>query len=197
MNIKRWIVASLALTVTLGAADLSHVAAQTRVAIVDIGKVFKNHPQFSSQLAALKQEADQFKSQAVQQQQNLMQRGEALSQYQPDSEDYRTEETRLAQESASLQLSQRDKMRSLMQQEARLHYNTYAQVYKAISDYCDANSVQLVLRYNSTQMDPKNPSSVMQKVNGSVIFHNQQNDITTAIIDSLKQSTASLESNLK
>ena len=34
------------------------VEAQTKVALCDVGMIFKNHPEFSQKLAGLKQEAD-------------------------------------------------------------------------------------------------------------------------------------------
>ena len=50
--------------------------------------------------------------------------------------------------------------------------------------------IQLVLRYNSEQMDPKNPDSIMQRVNGSVVYHDESRDITLAIIQRIAQSGA-------
>ena len=193
MNTKRWIVASLA--VFSLAMTLQSASAQTRVAILDVGKVFKNHPQFKGQLDALKQEAEQFKAVSVQQQQALMKKGEALKQYEPGSAEYRNVETQLAQESAAMEVQQRDKMRDLMRQEAELHYGTYQQVNNAVASYCEQRGIQLVLRYNSLEMDAKNPTTIMQKVNGSVVFHDQRYDITSAISDSLKQSTANAGTN--
>ncbi|MFK7768706.1 MAG: OmpH family outer membrane protein [Mariniblastus sp.] len=187
MKNKRWIAAFfVCLTITCF-ANLSTSVAQTKVAIVDIGLIFKSHPQFAQQLGALKQEADQFKATSLEQQKALMGRAEVLKQYEPSSVDFKTAETQLAQESAALEVDQRDKMRMLMQKEAQLHFNTYAQVNELISKYCEAGGIQLVLRYNSAQMDPKNPQSVMQRVNGSVVYHNQQNDITPELIARIAQ----------
>jgi len=47
--------------------------AQTNVALVDIGKIFKSHPVFGQQLEGLRQEAEQFKAQTQQMQQALQQ----------------------------------------------------------------------------------------------------------------------------
>lgn len=161
--------------------------AQTKVAIVDVGMIFKGHTSFEQKLAALKTEAEQFKSISLQQQQQLMQKAEALKQYQPGSVEFKSLETKLAQESAAMEVEQRDTMRSLMQQEAQLHFQTYSEVNKLIATYCESTGVQLVLRFNSQEMDPRNPNSVMQRVNGSVVYHNQQNDITPQIVARISQ----------
>ncbi len=187
MKNKRWIAAFFACLAVATFANASTTMAQTKVAIVDVGQIFKSHTQFSQQLAALKQEAERFKASAMKQQQQLMQKAEVLKGLKPGSEDFKTAESGLAQESALLEVAQRNKMRTLMQQEAQLHFSTYAEVNSLISQYCDSTNTQLVLRYNSQQMDRNNPSSVMQRVNGSVVFHNRQNDITPQIVARVSQ----------
>ena len=187
MKTKRLIAA---LSVCLAATSFfgtTSATAQTKVAIVDIGVIFKSHASFEQQLAALKTEAEQFKTESLRLQQQLMQKAEVLKQYDPGSQDFKNLETKLAQESASMEVAQRDKMRSLMQQEAQLHFKTYSEVNSIIGEFCESSGIQLVLRYNSQEMDPKSPNSVMQRVNGSVVFHNQQNDITPQIVARISQ----------
>ena len=168
--------------------------AQTKVAIVDVGLIFKSHPQFTQQLADLKQEAEQFKASSLQQQQQLMQKAEVLKQFVPGSDDFKSAETGLAQESAAMEVEQRNVMRTLMSREAHLHFQTYNEVNAMITAYCEGTGTQLVLRYNSLQMDPSDPSTVMQRVNGSVVYHNQQNDITPQIVARLGQAGGTAQS---
>ncbi|MEM7453163.1 MAG: OmpH family outer membrane protein [Planctomycetota bacterium] len=189
MNIPRCIAYSLIAAVAVISTGQT-VQAQTNVALCDIGMVFKNHPVFSAQLEQLKQEADQFQAQTAQLQQELMRKANALQQYRPDSDEYRNAESELAQESARLEVEQRDAMRQLMQREAELHYETYLEVTNLIGRYCQTEGIQMVLRYNSEEMDPTNPASIMQRVNGNVIFHRDHKDITADIIREIGQSNA-------
>ena len=184
---KRWIAVFFACLAISTFANISTSTAQTKVAIVDIGMIFKSHPEFTQRLAALKQEADQFQTTALQQQQKLVQQAEILKQYVLGSPEYKTTETQLAQQSAAMEVDQRDKMRILMKREAQLHYSTYTEINQLVSQYCEASGIQLVLRYNSQEMDPKVPSTVMQRVNGSVIYYNPGNDITQPIIARIAQ----------
>lgn len=161
--------------------------AQTKVAIVDIGLIFKSHPEFSQKLAALKQDADQFQQNAMAAQQQLMQKAEVLRQYTPGSAEFKSAESTLAQQKAAMEVDQRNRMRTLMQEEAKLHFDTYAEVTQLVDQYSSSQDIRLVLRYNSQEMDPKNPASVMQRVNGSVIYHNPGNDITELIVNRIAQ----------
>lgn len=183
----RWIAAFFACLLVAFLANISTTMAQTKVGIVDIGLIFKSHPEFSQHLGTLKQEADTFQRSAVQSQQQLVQKAEVLKQYKPGSTEFKNAETSLAQQSAAMEVEQRDKMRALMVKEAKLHFDTYSEVNEIISQLCEAQGIQLVLRYNSQEMDTKNPASVMQRVNGSVIYHNPGNDITQLIIGRISQ----------
>ena len=185
MNTKRWIAVWVAVIATGTFFSPQSAWAQNPVAIVDIGEIFKNHPNFSQQLDGLKQKADAFKASSIQAQQDLIQKAEVLKNFTPGSPDYQAEEAKLAKESATMEVEQKLAMRELMQAEARLHFDTYEQVNQLIEQYCDSRGIHLVLRYNSQKMDPNNPATVMQRVNSSVIFHNPATDITSIVIGQL------------
>ena len=185
MNIKRWIAVSFASLAITALFSINAASAQTKVAIVDVGAIFKQHTSFAAALEALKNQADGFKAEALEAQQSLAQRAKVLQTLLPDSDDFRAKQTELAQKAAALQVEQNGVMQKLMEKEAMLHYETYQQVNQLISQYCDARGIQLVLRYSNQEMDLAQPGSVMQRVNSSVIYHDPNNDITQAIVGQL------------
>jgi len=172
------------------AMNVNSANAQTKVAVVDIGLVFKNHPSFSQNLESLKKEADGFKEETRQMQAQLMEKAGVLKNYQPDSAEFRQAETSLAQESAALEVQQRNKLRGLMEREAKLHHDTYLQIKSAISKYCEERGIQLVIRHDSAEMDPSQPATIMQKVNSKIVFHRPNNEITQQIVARVAQAGA-------
>ncbi len=190
---KRTIATSvvLAATACVVAVGLAKPAlAQTSVALIDIGKVFKSHPVFGQQLQALKTEAEQFKAETQQLQQALQIEAQGLQGLEPSSAEFKAEETRLAQKSAAKEVEQRGVMRELMKREARLHFDTYNEVKQVIANHCEKAGVRMVLRYNSAAMDESDPAVIMQKVNGSVVFHTNQKDITQDVVTQIVQLKA-------
>ena len=173
-------IALLIFPLILSVASLAE--AQSSVAIVDIGMVFKAHPTFPRELETLRAEADQFQKNAVQLQQQMVAKSEKLQMWTPDSEDYRNFETQLAQELATLEVQQRSEMRSLMVREAQLHFQTYQQVKKVVNDYCAAKNIRLVLRHTDQKLNVDNPKSVMADVNKKLVFYTPEIDITNEII---------------
>ena len=168
--------------------------AQTNVAIVDVGQIFKSHPQFDRQLQQLKAEADQFKANSMQLREEMVAKSEQLNAFTPDSEEFKNAETMLAQELAKLEVEQRNAMRKLMQREAKLHFDTYQQVKQTVTDYCAEKGFRLVLRHSTLELDIDNPNSIMQEVNNNIVFFSPGRDITGAIIQKLN-GTASLPGN--
>ena len=187
MNIKRWIAVSFASLAITALFSINAANAQTKVAIVDVGAIFKQHTYFAQQLEALKAKADGFKAEAVKAQQALAQSAEGLQFLRPEKDDYRVKQTELAQKAAALQVEQNGLMQKLMEEEAMLHFKTYQQVNDLISQYCDAKGIQLVIRYSGQEMDLDQRGSVMQRVNSSVIYHDPANDITQAIVGQLSR----------
>lgn len=182
------VLAGIACLVSLGLTQ--PVLAQTSVALVDVGKVFKSHPVFGQQLQDLKAEAERFKAQTQQLQKELQIEAQGLQGLEPSSAEFKAEESRLAQKSAAKEVEQRGVMRELMKREARLHFDTYNEVKNVIANYCEKAGIRMVLRYNSVAMNESDPAVIMQKVNGSVVFHTNQKDITNDIVTQIVQLKA-------
>jgi hypothetical protein len=85
----------------------------------------------------------------------------------------------------------------MMKTEAQLHYDTYREVSQIIGQYCEQNGIEMVVRYNSQEMNKNDPSSVMQRVNGSVVYFEPQDDITQATIQRITDAkgTAKVPNN--
>ena len=186
MNIKRWIVVSFASLAITALFSINPAYSQTKFAIVDVGAVFKQHPSFKAALEALRGEADRLKADAQQAQQGLAQSHQHLQkEWKPESVEFRNGKAELAKQAAALQVQQNGKIQKLMEQEAELHFSTYQQIKSLISQYCDERGIQLVYRFNSQEMDMSKPGSIMQRVNGSIVYHDPAYDITQVIVGQL------------
>lgn len=181
------------LTAFVAAALLSFgvagsLQAQTSVALLDMAVVFENHPAFKSRLAQLKQDADGLQAAVLQQRQALVKEQENLRLlYQPGSPEFKEKEKELALKVTQLEIDSNDKMRDLMVQEARLHYEIYSEVNRLVDEYCNQFDIRLVLRFNSATVQPDKPESVMQQVNGAIVYYNPNRDITAAIVQRVAQ----------
>jgi hypothetical protein len=139
-------------------------------------------------LAQLKQDADGLQTAVLQQRQALIKEQENLRLlYQPGSQDFKDKEKELALKVTQLEIDSNDKMRDLMVQEAKLHFEIYSEVNRLVDEYCNQFDIRLVLRFNSATIQPDKPESVMQQVNGAIVYYNPNRDITAAIVQRVAQ----------
>lgn len=159
-------------------------AQMTYVAIVDLRAVFDSHPQFTGQLQGLKQEAEALQSQVMRQKQELARGMESASlTFKPGTTEFSEQEKQYSVQMAQLEADARSRMRDLMMRESKLHFQVLREVNKAVSDYCVEKGIRIVLRFNrASQVDANNPESVMEWVNGTVVYHRPERDITDIVI---------------
>jgi hypothetical protein len=139
-------------------------------------------------LAQLKQDADGLQTAVLQQRQALIKEQENLRLlYQPGSQEFKDKEKELALKVTQLEIDSNDKMRDLMVQEAKLHFEIYSEVNRLVDEYCNQFDIRLVLRFNSATVQPDKPESVMQQVNGAIVYYNPNRDITAAIVQRVAQ----------
>lgn len=185
--------ASAILTATMMFSVASNASAQTKqtgVCVVDMSLIFKSHPVFENQMSSLRTQAEQLQATLDQQAKSLNQEVEQLKAMDVGSPSYKQLETQLAKKTADLEIKRRDQLRELVSKEARLHFNTYVEINGLVSAFCNQNGVQLILRYARPAVDTKNPQSIMQWVNGDIVWIRPQYDITDHIIEQLNQKYA-------
>jgi Skp family chaperone for outer membrane proteins len=184
--IRRLAFASIAFVVPalLLAPQPSHAApaAGTPVAIIDIGHVFKNHPGFKSAREALMQKGKDLQATVAQQRKQLTAENEKLKQFQIGSPEFKKLEAQLAQTTSDYQVQNQLKQKTLLEEEARLHYETYEEVLLAVKAICERNGIQLVLRYDRDKMDPAEPESIRRGILNNIVYQNRL-DITDLVLN--------------
>ncbi|HMP81005.1 MAG TPA: OmpH family outer membrane protein [Pirellulaceae bacterium] len=166
----------------------------TYVGIIDLSVVFDNHPHFTSQLQALKQEAEGYQASVLRQSQQLTRDMESVSLiYKPGTTEFAEKEKDLRVQLAKLEVDARSKMRELMVRESQLHFNVLREVNQLVAEYCREKEIRMVLRYSRpVKVSPTDPDSVMQWVNGTVVYFRPERDITDVIVQRLQGRTAQL-----
>lgn len=192
VRLALWSGCILVLTSTFGRAQTpgaTSTAQATLVAVVDIAKVFESHPTFKSQLESLQQQAKSADLDLETQKKGLSQQSQQLAELDPGSPDYLQLETNLARHSADLQVHVRQVKKDLLLREARQYFTSFTEIQQAVERVARKHGIGLVLRFDSRQMDPSDPQSVMQGMNRAVVL--QRNlDITGLVIEELRLSVA-------
>lgn len=168
------------------------------VVVLDVAKVFNDNQPFDAALKSIQQEAEQFKADIEGRQQALQaEAAKVMEQFKPGTPEFQREETRLEQSMAALRTSARQKNTELLNKEAKLYYDTYQKMQQVVAGIAQENNIDLVLRFDSSQIDQSNRADVIKAVNRGVVY--QENlDITSMVSERMAMvSSAGVITNQK
>lgn len=157
------------------------------VAVIDISKIFKEHPGFRAKLDDMKKDVGAAETALRKDRDNIKQMVEQLrQQYQPGSPDYKQQEERIATAQAQLQLKMNLQKKDFMEREAKIYYEVYKQIEAEVRYFAQRHGISLVLRYNDIDMSPEDRQKVLAGVNRAVVYQNNI-DITYDILNRLRR----------
>ncbi len=154
------------------------------IAVIDVSHVFKNHPRFTAQADKIKAEIKAFEEHINAERTKLTEERKKLEQFNPGTPDYKRIEENLARIATDLQLKAGLKRKAVLEEEARLYYDTYGEIQGAIKQVATKYNIGLVLRFNSKPIDPNDRGDVLNGINRPVVYQNGI-DITAPVMDIL------------
>jgi Skp family chaperone for outer membrane proteins len=161
----------------------------TRVAVIDIPYIFKDHPRFKANIDQIKNEVTQFEATVRAEQERIRGMRNTLTTFDVGTPEYKRAEEQMAQGTSDLQVRMALKRKDFMEREAKAYYNAYREIEYHVQDFCTRNGFSLVLRFNQTEMNPLKLESIRQGVNRAVVYQRNLN-ITDLILQRLKQGSA-------
>ena len=173
--------AVLALLVSVASSTVN--AQGMQVALLDVGYIFKNHPNFQRQMDAMKNDVKAFEEQLKTQQQQIQEKGKQISSFRPGSPEYKQIEASTTKQLADLKVQAQLKRKEIMENEAKIYLSTYKQVEAAVANYAKQKRIDLVLRYDrdSSSTNSADPRETLKIINRPVIYHGAL-DISDAIL---------------
>lgn len=183
---------TFALVVAIVATGFSQIASAQDggiVAVLDVAKVFRVNKSFDDQMKQIKGEADMLKTQIQQEQAKIQEDAQKVLAYEIGTDERNQAETEIEQRQAKLRTRARQLEVDLLTREAKIYHRTYDQMKEVVASASKANGISLVLRFDSTPVNPENRAEVIKGVNRSVVFHDQL-DLTSMVIKQMGPVTA-------
>jgi Skp family chaperone for outer membrane proteins len=159
----------------------------TRIALIDVTFIFKNHARFKMQMEEMKRQVQDAEKQVQAERKQLNTMAEELQQYSKGTDKYKELEERIADLSARMQVNVNRQKSAFLQQEARIYFNTYQEICQSTDYFCRQYGIDLVIRFNREQANPDNPEQVLTDINKPVVFQRGL-DITEQILRDLNRS---------
>lgn len=156
------------------------------VVVIDIAKVFEEHPGFKQATETMKQEIQAFEGTLRERGKQMEALREKMKQFDPGTPEYKDLESQALKIQADGQIEATQKKREFMEREAKVYYQVYTEIQAEVRQFAVQHGIGLVLRFSSTPMDPKKPQSILEGVNQPIVYQDKKN-ITPLIIQNIQQ----------
>jgi Skp family chaperone for outer membrane proteins len=164
------------------AAKPAPVGECTKIAILNVNKVFKEHSSFKEEMAKLKKEADEMDKNMKEQQAAIQLMENELKDKTIGSQEYMELQGRIAKSRTDWTIDVQNQRGLFIQREANLYRLTYLEIEGIIEKYSREHQFDMVLRIQTDAMDSNKPDSILSYINKPIVWHNGKMDITPAIL---------------
>lgn len=169
-----------------------------RIAVVDVAYIFKNHQGIKDQVGSVEENLKAFDEELKVKRNELKSAAEKLKTFQVGSPEYIAQEEAVASMDSKLRLDMARKRKELADAEARIYYENYQRIAAGVKFLAQHYKINLVLRYNSEDMDIDKGESVIRGVMKNIVYHDEALDMTSGVMQYLDRTrTAGLPTNAK
>ena len=159
-----------------------------RIAVVDVAYIFKTHPGIKAQVEKVEADLKAYDAQLQTKREELKQAAERLKAYKVGSPEYAAQEEQVASMESKLRLDMARKRKELADAEAKIYYDNYQLIANGVKFLANHYKINLVLRYNSENMDLEKGDSVIRGVMRNVVYHDDSLDMTKGVMQYLDQT---------
>lgn len=160
-----------------------------RVAVIDVGYIFKNLPAIKAQVSKVQGDIKKHEAELKQKRDTLKQSVAQLKTLKVGTAEYARQEEHVAKLDCKLRLDTRHRHHELGDAEAKIYYDNYQRITAAVKAIATHNNIKLVLRFNSKDMDLEQRDSVARGVMRNVVYHDSTMNITNTVMRYLEQQT--------
>lgn len=159
-----------------------------RIAVVDVAYIFKTHPGIKAQVEKVENDLKSYDGVLQQKREELKQAAEQLKTFKVGSAEYAAQEEQVAQMESKLRLDMARKRKELADAEAKIYYDNYKLIANGVKFLAGHYKINLVLRYNSEDMDLDQGDTVIRGVMKNIVYHDESLDMTKGVMQYLDQT---------
>jgi Skp family chaperone for outer membrane proteins len=156
----------------------------TRVALVDLARIFENHAKFTRQNEALRLEVEQAERQLKARKDELQATTESLKALPKESGQAKKLEEQIALDTAQMNVDVGKQKKHFYEVEAAIYYECYREIMAEVERYAKPRGINLVMRFQGKPYDTSDPQGLQKELNKAVLYQ-EGIDITEEILRSV------------
>lgn len=157
------------------------------IGVIDVAYIFKNDPSIKSQIESVKSQLQTIDSDLKRRRNELKSAAELLKTFKPGSDQFASQEEKVATMESKLRLDMGRKQKELQDSEAKIYYDNYQRIAAGVKVIAEHYKVKVVLRYNSEEMQQDKGESVLRGVMKSVVYYDPNIDMTQGVMSYLNR----------
>ncbi len=159
-----------------------------RVGVIDMAQIFGKCQRYKAALDALKAQATGEEQKLKAEFEAMKAKASKLQALTPGSTDFRTLEAELSKLDIDLKYKAQMARRDFEERVNAVQFGLFQEVDVYVKSVAEANSLQLVLRHNTTKLTKEsaaNPQEVARALTQQVVYYNPGFDITSLVLTML------------
>lgn len=158
----------------------------SRIALVDMARVFKESVAFARQLDALKDILKTADDSVRKSAAEIQRQSKQVESLEKGSEERRELEDEVALKNQALESLRIRERKRFAQAEAAIYHDIYLKTSTIVAEYAEENSIELVMRYSAEPLNHDDPKKLIEGLNRQIIYQNKL-DITDTIISLMNE----------
>lgn len=163
-------------------------ASGARIAVLDVGKIFKNHPRLKSLMEELKADVQRAEGQLQKEREEITKLEQKLQQYNKGTQAYNEISEEITKRQADLTVKFQIQKKQFQQRESQILHAVNQEILKAVEYFCKQYSIDMVMQYSGEPVDPDRPESVMRNIYKQMVWYAPDLDITDQILRELNRT---------
>lgn len=156
-------------------------ASKHGIAVVDVSYIFKMHAKFKATMESMKGEMEKIETELKADRDRIAQMEQQRNGFNVGSNEYKQADEEIARMMAEFNLKMTRLRKDFLEREAKVYYQTYLEVNKAVEYYAQRHNIGLVLRFNGEPVDANRREEVLREINKPVVYQNSI-DITPDVL---------------
>lgn len=158
-----------------------------KTAYIDMGKLFTECKSYKSAIERMKAQTVELEEKFKAEYDEMKKIAEAMKTIPEFSDDYKAKKRELEAKELAFKMGQSTARQDFEAKINDLQYKVFERVEKICHRVCDQYDIGLLLRHNTSTINPKDPQQVLRGINSHIVYADPRLDLTSQILAELEK----------
>jgi Skp family chaperone for outer membrane proteins len=158
-----------------------------KMAYLDMGKLFTEYKSYKEAIEKMKTQTGELETKFKEEYNEMKELAEALKKLQPTSDEFKKKTRELEKLEMDFKFRQKTAREEFEAKINKVQYTVFERIEVISQRVCDQYDIGLLLRHNTSTINPRDPKDVLRAINGSIVYADPRLDLTRQILAELEK----------